>query len=164
MRSIFYDASYGTAMELQDWLGPLLGGAIGAALINVVFGFWKHQADRKNQHRRWLRDKKLEAYVDFFESSKRVHNFALQAPSVEWMERVSGALREVEASSIHLLASKDIAKACDEAYDQMIQYVEVCQKHTLSLRNRNTKLDVLSPKVAETRQRLEALCRSDLMK
>lgn len=151
-------------MEIQDWLVPLLGGAIGAALINVVFGFWKHQADRKDQHRRWLLEKKLEAYVDFLESSRRVHSFAIQAPSAQWTERVFGALREVEGSSIHLLGSTEVAKAADEVYELMIEYAAVCQQHFISLRNRNARLDVLAPKVAESRQRLETLCRSALMK
>jgi hypothetical protein len=49
----------------MEFLLPLLGGALGAALINGIVAVYKLKRDRLTEHDQWLRDAKLEAYSDF---------------------------------------------------------------------------------------------------
>lgn len=59
---------YGTHMDFQIWLIPLLslvGGAAGAAVINGWFGLHKLKADKDTEHATWRRNEKRSAYVDF---------------------------------------------------------------------------------------------------
>ncbi|GAT87073.1 hypothetical protein CVCC1112_1732 [Paenarthrobacter nicotinovorans] len=49
----------------MEFLIPLLGGALGAALVNGVLALYKIKRDRQTDHDQWLRNAKLEAYTEF---------------------------------------------------------------------------------------------------
>jgi hypothetical protein len=72
----------------MDFLFPLLGGAVGAAVINGIVGYLRLKADRKDAasqwqreqehpHESWVRDKKQEAYTEFLEEVQTfIHRFS----------------------------------------------------------------------------------------
>lgn len=67
-----YKNRYGTAMDFQIWLIPLLsliGGAAGAAFINGWFGLHKMRRDRADEYDRWLRNEKVEVYSSFVDAA-----------------------------------------------------------------------------------------------
>jgi hypothetical protein len=43
----------------MEFLLPLLGGALGAAIINGVFAFFKLKHDKRVEHDQWLIDHQL---------------------------------------------------------------------------------------------------------
>ncbi|WP_457950428.1 hypothetical protein ACTAQI_07550 [Pseudarthrobacter sp. alpha12b] len=49
----------------MEFLLPLLGGALGAALINGIIALYKLNRDKSDEHDKWLRDNKQEAYARF---------------------------------------------------------------------------------------------------
>lgn len=49
----------------MDFWIPLLGGALGAAIINGVFVFLKLRHDKLTEHEIWLRGTKQQAYTKF---------------------------------------------------------------------------------------------------
>lgn len=51
----------------MDWnfLTPLLGGALGAAFINGLVALYKLNRDNADEHEKWMRDNKQEAYARF---------------------------------------------------------------------------------------------------
>jgi hypothetical protein len=80
---------------MQFWI-PLLGGALGAAIINGLFSFYKIRHDAALEHGQWRRDLKFEAYKRFFES---IHEFSVTTQGLKngSIEGVTGA-QELEAS------------------------------------------------------------------
>src|SRR4051794_21326420 len=101
----------------MDFWIPLLGGALGAALINGLFGWWKHSAERKAEHDKWLRGQRQEAYVSFMrgvsDAVKEIQVLPGREPNFEAIEK---ALREIKPGMIRLVAPKEIVAAADAQY------------------------------------------------
>ncbi len=55
---------------MEFWI-PLVGSALGGALVTSIFGFWKDRRDKKSEHERWLRNEKVETYSRFLENAQR---------------------------------------------------------------------------------------------
>lgn len=47
---------------MEIWI-PLIGGAAGGAIISGIFVIIKVQLDRRQEHRTWLRDRKLDQFT-----------------------------------------------------------------------------------------------------
>lgn len=74
-------------LRSMEFLLPLLGGAVGAAIINGVVGYLRLKADRSDAdskwkreqqeaHETWTRNKKEEAYTEFLgEVQTFIHRF-----------------------------------------------------------------------------------------
>jgi hypothetical protein len=48
----------------MDFWIPLLGSALGGAVITSIFGLIKNRQDKSTEHTQWLRDSKQAAYAD----------------------------------------------------------------------------------------------------
>jgi hypothetical protein len=160
----------------MEWL-VFLGGAAVAALINVGFGTWKHISDhraqtarwrreRAEEHQRWLRDKKLEAYVDFFEATRLVLNLTLLHGRAERRpathEELDDAQSKLKGSPIRLLGPEPIRLLAAQIRDQVDEHVDAATDQELSYHARRTKLDELKTRMEGDRVALAELCRGDL--
>ncbi|MBT2530967.1 hypothetical protein J7E83_02290 [Arthrobacter sp. ISL-48] len=152
-------------MDLQPWmpLFALLGGAVGAAVINGFFGFKKQKSDRNEEHARWLRDKKQESYVEFFETSRVVLNLVYHTESEKNRSRLTDAADVVKGSPIRLLAPREIVDLFDKAQEGMGKCLAVALDEDISPEARAAKLDGLRGDVEGTRIDLAAMCRADLI-
>lgn len=52
----------------MDFWIPLLGSALGGAIITSVFGLIKSRQDKNIEHTRWLRNEKVETYSQYLET------------------------------------------------------------------------------------------------
>lgn len=54
----------------MDWnfLLPLLGGAVGAAIVNGAFAFFKQKSDVSLEHERWQRDQRRVEYGKYLQA------------------------------------------------------------------------------------------------
>ncbi|WP_457949682.1 hypothetical protein ACTAQI_03870 [Pseudarthrobacter sp. alpha12b] len=52
----------------MDFWIPLLGSALGGALITSTFGLIKIRQDKSLEHARWLRNEKVETYSNYLET------------------------------------------------------------------------------------------------
>lgn len=158
--------SYCASMDFQIWVVPILsliGGAAGAAIINGAFGIKKLKADRRDEHQRWLRDKKQEAYVEFFETSRVVLNLAFQDVSEGNESQLSDAADAVKGSPIRLLAPTEVIDRFDRAYDVMAECVAIARNGDLSAEDRTEQLAKLRGDAEGIRIDLAAICRADLI-
>lgn len=150
---------YPAEMDIQNWLIPLLslvGGAGGAAIINTIYGMKKQKQDRIDEHARWLRDKRQEAYLDFFESTRRVLNLAVATKSGDDSGELDKSLDQVNGSPIRLLAPVEIQAAAELARDDVSLIVEAARSGD------TTSVDALYVDVKARRKTLVELCRADL--
>lgn len=53
---------------MDIWI-PLVGGALGGAVITSIFGFVKNHQDKVNEHAQWLRNQKIDVYTDVLRQS-----------------------------------------------------------------------------------------------
>lgn len=104
-------------MDFQPWLPlfALLGGATGAAVINLGFGWWKVRADRRDEHSRWLRDQRQGAYADYLESTRRLFEWLTFTglSSNEIREELVVHLGKVDEAQVLLLAPLAVRDAAD---------------------------------------------------
>jgi len=83
----------------MDWnfLTPLLGvGALGAAFINGTVALYKLKRDKADEHEKWMRDNKQEAYARFV--SAVVEASLIRSPAEkarEAQQKAAAALSEV---------------------------------------------------------------------
>lgn len=153
-------------MDFQIWVVPILslvGGAAGAAIINGAFGIKKLKEDRRDEHQRWLRDKKQEAYVDFFETSRVVLNLAFHDVSQSNQSQINDAANAVKGSPIRLLAPTEVIERFDRAYDLMAKCVAIAQNGDLSVEDRTNQLAKIRGDAEGIRIDLAAICRADLI-
>lgn len=49
---------------MEFWI-PLLGGALGAAVINGILALYKLRRDKEEEYKQWTRNEKLKTYTEF---------------------------------------------------------------------------------------------------
>lgn len=152
-------------MDFQIWLVPvlsLIGGAAGAAIINGWFGIKKLKADRHDEHYRWLRDKRQEAYVEFFEATRLVLSLAAEADTDERRATLSDKGNEIKGSPIRLLAPEPILTLVEEVHEDVQAFVLAATDSDLPSETREEGMAAIRPGIVSKRQQLAELCREDL--
>lgn len=98
-------------------LAALFGGAAAGAVLNHLFGLVTGWLDRRHEHRRWLLDKRVEAYVSYNEAwnlyLKRVQ--AVAKGTDRQSERLDESLRGLADATLRLglIAPEDTDRAAD---------------------------------------------------
>ncbi|MDF2052014.1 hypothetical protein [Arthrobacter sp. Cr_A7] len=108
----------------MEFLWPLLGGAVGAAIINGIVGYLRLRADRRDAdskwkreqdqaHESWIRDKKTEAYTEFLEEVQAfIHQFSrYNNEHGTTVQQVLAASGVVKNHRLLLLASSEVRMA-----------------------------------------------------
>ncbi|XAS74075.1 hypothetical protein VUN82_09700 [Micrococcaceae bacterium Sec5.1] len=108
----------------MDFLFPLLGGAVGAAVINGIVGYLRLKADRsdaeskwtrdrKDAHESWVRTKKEEAYTEFLEDVQTfIHRYSrYNNEHGSTVKEVLAASGVVKNHRLLLLASTEVRAA-----------------------------------------------------
>ncbi len=117
----------------MEFLLPLLGGALGAAVINGVVAFYKLRRDASVEHEQWLRDRQVTAYADLIDSTKAATLWASSAYKIE-----SEEIRHEEGLAItallkngHLvmLAPDATLKAADDMITSLYNFVQEVSTH-----------------------------------
>lgn len=159
-------SGYGTAMDFQIWLVPLLslvGGATGAAIINNMFGIRKQKADRVEEHDRWLRNEKVEAYSGFVDAALEVFN---KAPliSPKDVAGLAQALQEshLPLSRILLVADDDVHEAARAASNALSDFVQDAVRYEDDDPQRSVEMDKHGRIFIQKLKTLQELCRLDI--
>jgi hypothetical protein len=117
----------------MEFLLPLLGGALGAALINGVFAFFKSKHDKRAEHDQWLRDKQVTAYAELIDSVKAATLWANDAYKIESDQtrhdeglKVMGSLK---SGHLVMLAPDATLKAADDMITSLYNFVQEVSTH-----------------------------------
>ena len=113
-----------------NFLWPLLGGALGAAVVNSAFAFYKQKSDVRLEHDRWRRDQRQVEYANYLD--------ALFAYTSAMTRARDGVLTGDEASNA-LADTQD-------AFDRAGQRIQLMTPHELvwcSDRVRVAAMDVM---------------------
>jgi hypothetical protein len=153
-------------MDLLIWAVPLfslVGGATGAAIINNMFGIRKQKADRVEEHDRWLRNEKVEAYAGFVDAALEAYNKAplLQPRDVA---RIAQALQEssLPLSRILLVADDDVHEAARAAANALSDFVQDAVRYEDGDPQRSDQMDKHGGIFIQKLKTLQELCRLDL--
>lgn len=93
-----------TSTAPVDPLWALLIGAFGAALLTVIGGLIGAWIQAVREHRKWLRERRFEAYLDFMNGMSELSEIADIEPNLENAERIKTM---AEALTRRLLSSGD---------------------------------------------------------
>lgn len=153
-------------MEFQIWAVPLLsllGGAAGAAIINNMFGIRKQKADRLEEHDRWLRNEKVEAYSGFVDAALEAYNKAplLQPQDVAG---IAQALQEshLPLSRILLVSNDEVHAAARAAANALTEFMKDAVRYEDNDPQRSVAMDKHGGIFIEKLRTLQELCRADL--
>jgi hypothetical protein len=98
----------------MDFWIPLLGSALGGAVITAIFGLFKGHQEKLTEREQWLRDQKMSEYVAMLGMINSIirHNKALiedgaKAVSMPMPE-------EIQMSALSLLAPKPVRRTLGE--------------------------------------------------
>lgn len=142
----------------------LIGGAGGAAIINMVYGMKKQKQDRIDEHARWLRDKKLEVYSEFFGASFSAFDSAPLAPP-EGLDEALDVVRSTSLTAqakVRLLAAEDVGTTARDAYSDLLEYVKITVFHESEDPERDNRLKATGRKFIDSMSRFLDLARKDL--
>lgn len=95
----------------MDFWIPLLGSALGGAVITSVFGLIKNRQDKADEHAQWLRNRKIDAY------GRHLKTYALASVSMTQYRALLAPdtghtnYEDMVATEIDLLASPVVKKA-----------------------------------------------------
>ncbi|SDL90378.1 hypothetical protein SAMN04487916_11756 [Arthrobacter sp. ov407] len=104
-----------------NFLWPLLGGAVGAAIVNSAFGFFKHGREAALEQEQWRRNQRQTGYTDFlralaeFESAMgRTRDFVIEGE--ESAKAISDTINAyyLANSGLHMLAPPRLIVASSE--------------------------------------------------
>lgn len=113
---------------LMDWWlfwGPMLGSALGGAVITTAFAMWKHFQDRRDEHARWLRDEKHEAYIKFMSAVQGGMGFF--GPSSTPTSRDQGLMHfaDMPTEAVSLLAPPDVWESVRPVLETTMKLIEL---------------------------------------
>lgn len=147
----------------MDFLIPLLGGALGAALINGVFGLYKIRRDAETEHVQWRRDQRQSEYTKFLTNLFNVKHH-LEAvwddrkypqneddkadPWVEILENVTVLMQQRHV--LFLISPQPVLAFANDVTGSLDALLQIAARTKL-----NPKTDELKAAWAETNARLE---------
>lgn len=109
---------------LMDFWIPLLGGALGAALVNGIVAMYKLRRDREVEHEQWLRDQKLELYANFLDAYTELYKQIKLARSAGSMPpNFDSFISQASPTRISLVAPDEIARMANDIYQQLLWLV-----------------------------------------
>jgi hypothetical protein len=152
-------------MDFQPWLPlfALLGGAAGAAVINLGFGWWKVRADRKDEHSRWLRDQRQAAYGDYLESTRRLFEWLTFTglSSEESRDELVEHLGKVDKAQVLLLGPLEVCDAAEALY-RSLQDMLACRLAPEDPAMGIYSADESLQRYSRSKDKFLRLCREDL--
>lgn len=105
----------------MDFWIPLLGGALGAALINGIVAVYKVQRDRAIEHEQWLRDQKLELYANFLDSYEELYKqIKLSGQDTDTNTNLDAFIAAASPTKLILVAPEPVATMARSIYDQLL--------------------------------------------
>lgn len=147
-------------MEWWVLLVSFFGSAFGGALVTGFFAWKKRAWDREDEHSRWLRDKKQEAYVSFLENLRTVrHQVSLfvDGGMEDHGPELARTLGDAPLSLLHVLGPSDVAQKGRETADALHELV-MCK-----LEQRNADYHRLETDYAESLVVFETAITDDLL-
>lgn len=137
----------------------LIGSAFGGALITGLVGLATHLLAGKREHKKWLREEKLEAYSDFLTVARNteweIRGHELDDVSTEDVHR---ALRSINHFRSKLLAPQRINELIDRYHRQLMDSIILHpNKESHRVQSRKAIDDA-----AETRSHLSLVMADDL--
>ena len=117
----------------MEFLLPLLGGALGAALINGVVAFYKLRRDASVEHEQWLRDRQEIAYADLIDSTKAATLWASSAYKIESEEARHeeglAIMALLKSGRLVMLAPDATLRAADDMITSLYDLVQEVSTH-----------------------------------
>jgi hypothetical protein len=117
----------------MDFWIPLLGGALGAAIINGVFAFFKLKHDKRAEHDQWLRDHQLTAYADQVDSTKTAAQWVASAYKIDsWKTRNDEGLAimaSLKTGQLVMSAPSATLTAADDMINSLYDIAEQVSHH-----------------------------------
>lgn len=147
----------------MDFLIPLLGGALGAALINGVFAYLKLNHDKLTEHEQWLRDKQLASYADLADSTQAAMQWVASAYKIDSRQARSEAglamMASTKAGQLVMLAP---SATLDAANDMIMSLHDIAgQVSTHGYAPGSPEFDVLFANFATKQRLFNGRCRAD---
>jgi hypothetical protein len=146
-----------------DFWIPLLGGALGAAIINGAFAFFKMKHDKLTEHEQWLRGQQVAAYAELIDSVKEARLWVASAYKTEdWKTRnheglaVMGTLK---SGSLVLVAPPATLTAADDMINRLYDFAEAVSLHGYA--SSTPQFTALSENFQEKQRIFNARCRID---
>lgn len=91
----------------MDFWIPLIGSALGGAVITSIFGFIKNRQDKAAEHSQWLRDTKQAAYAEFLSAIVQASSTLEPTAAAKESQRRS----IIALSQIRLIAADEVTAA-----------------------------------------------------
>jgi hypothetical protein len=147
----------------MEFLLPLLGGALGAALINGLFAFFKMKHDKLTEHDQWLRGQQVAAYADLIDSVKEARLWVASAYKIEdWKTRNDEGLAvmgTLKSGSLVLVAPPATLTAADDMINSLYDFAEAVSLHGYA--SSTPQFAALSENFQEKQRKFNARCRID---
>lgn len=103
-----------------------MGSAFGGALITGIVALATHLLAGKREHRKWLREEKLEAYSDFL-TVARTTEWEIRGHELGYAstEEMRSAVRSINHFRSKLLAPERINELIDQYHRQLITSINL---------------------------------------
>lgn len=149
----------------MDFWIPLLGGALGAALINGVFAFFKLRHDKLTEHGQWLRDQQLTAYADLVDSTQAAMQWVSSAHKIESRQARNDAglamMASTKAGQLVMLAPTATLNAANDMINSLHDIAGQVSTHGYP--PGSPEFDVLFANFANKQRMFNGRCRTDFL-
>lgn len=147
----------------MEFLLPLLGGALGAAIINGVFAFFKLRHDKRVEHDQWLRDHQLTSYAGLVDSTKTAAQWVSSAYKVDsWKARNDEGLAIMASLKTGQLVMSAPSATLTAADDMISSLYDMAEQVSIHGHAPDTpQFAALNKVFAEKQQIFNRRCRAD---
>lgn len=143
---------------LMDFWIPLLGGALGAALVNGIVAVYKLHRDREIEHEQWLRDQKVELYSNFLDAYTELYKqIQLAKDDGRMRSDLDPYVSQASPTRISLIAPDEIAAMANRIHQQLMWLVLA-----LSLKPRPATIVIDERKYGEMSRTFETAVINDM--
>lgn len=111
-------------IALLPLLVPLVGSALGGAIITSIFGVIKHNQEKQLEHRQWLRNRKIDVYTKHLNAYAVLANAVDGNSSLTDLTRVKESFERLITAEVDLIATPEVRVAVTELDQAMKNYME----------------------------------------
>lgn len=93
----------------MDFWIPLLGSALGGAVITSIFGFVKHHQDKATEHAQWLRNQKIDVYTNLLRQSHvSLHNIRAAENGLRPQKKALKDITDITNARLMVVGSREV--------------------------------------------------------
>lgn len=149
--------------DLTAFLTTLIAGAFGGGLVAGLFSIHNRIAAKNDEHEKWVRDQKLEAYSRYLDVTMHMaHAVSAYRVAMLTQQELIAAFAESAPGKMEIMASPALRAATDDLNTRLYALMNESRNPRVPSLENEAAFDAEIVKLNESRRKVVRLIQQDL--